>query len=163
MFVGYKCIYIYIDYCQNIEIINFIKMKLYTSALLNLSLGFAFTLLFTVNGLSQSKPWMAPTTALTKENPLKGNTQVLPDAKKLYQTNCSPCHGNGGEGDGPAASACNPKPADHTSAKIQSETDGSLFWKISEGRNPMPAFKQAFSETQRWQLVNFIRSLAKKS
>jgi hypothetical protein len=27
----------------------------------------------------------------------------------------------------------------------------------------MPSFKQAFTETQRWQLVNFIRSLAKKS
>jgi len=146
-----------------VRTLKFLQMKPYTSALLNLSLGIAFMFLLTVKGFSQAKPWVAPSSALTKENPIKGNTQVLPDAKKLYQTNCSPCHGNGGKGDGPAASACNPKPADHTSAKIQSEPDGSLFWKISEGRNPMPAFKQAFSETQRWQLVNFIRSLAKKS
>ena len=40
------------------------------------------------------------------------------------------------------------------------ETDGELFWKISEGKTPMPGFGKEFSETDRWLLVNYIRTLA---
>lgn len=92
---------------------------------------------------------------------MKGNKQVLADAKTIYMTNCSPCHGNSGKGNGVAAAACNPKPADHTSAKVQSESDGALYWKIAEGRGSMPSFKQSIPDAKRWELVNFIRSLAK--
>jgi mono/diheme cytochrome c family protein len=83
------------------------------------------------------------------------------ETKALYITNCSPCHGDKGRGDGPAAQGLNPKPADHTSAAVQSESDGAIFWKLSEGRNPMPGYKKIFSEEQRWELINYIRTLAK--
>ena len=89
------------------------------------------------------------------------NATVLADAKKLYTTNCAPCHGDKGRGDGPAAQALSPKPADHSSVLVQGETDGSLFWKLSEGRNPMPGYKKILTEQQRWELVNYIRTLAK--
>ncbi|HMC86926.1 MAG TPA: cytochrome c [Chitinophagaceae bacterium] len=85
----------------------------------------------------------------------------MAETKTLYITNCGPCHGDKGRGDGPAAPGLNPKPADHTSAAVQSETDGAIFWKLSEGRSPMPAYKKIFSEEQRWELVNYIRTLAK--
>ncbi len=111
---------------------------------------------------SQQKPWVAPASSNAIVNPIKGNKQVLADAKTIYMTNCSPCHGPSGKGNGVAAAACNPKPADHTSAKVQSESDGSLFWKIAEGRGSMPSFKQSIPEAKRWELVNFIRSLAKR-
>ncbi|HVV55133.1 MAG TPA: cytochrome c, partial [Mucilaginibacter sp.] len=62
--------------------------------------------------------------------------------------------------DGPAAVALNPKPADHSSEAVQKETDGSLFWKMSEGRKPMPSYKTMLSEKQRWELVDYIRTLA---
>jgi mono/diheme cytochrome c family protein len=42
-----------------------------------------------------------------------------------------------------------------------SETDGALFWKMSEGRGVMPAWKDILSETERWQLVNYLRKLYK--
>jgi serine/threonine protein kinase len=62
----------------------------------------------------------------------------------------------------PAAAALPPpKPADWTSAKLASETDGELFWKISTGRGAMPPWKH-LPDNQRWQLVNYIRSLQKK-
>jgi len=99
------------------------------------------------------------------KNPLaakKGDAKLLADAKKLAEQNCVTCHGPNGKGDGPAAAALPPpKPADWTSAKVASETDGEIFWKISNGRGAMPPWKH-LPEEQRWALVNYIRSLQKK-
>ena len=106
-------------------------------------------------------PWVAPKDADNVKNPLAGNTSVLPEAKALYVANCAPCHGDKGRGDGPAAAGLNPKPADHSSVAVQSQSDGALFWKMSEGRAPMPAYKKIFSDQQRWELVNYIRTLAR--
>lgn len=112
---------------------------------------------------AQSTPWVAPKDADNVKNPLSGNTAVLAEGKTLYVANCGPCHGEKGKGDGPAAQGLNPRPADHTSAGVQSQSDGAIFWKLSEGRTPMPAYKKIFSDQQRWELVNFIRTLAKSS
>ena len=106
--------------------------------------------------------WVTPAAAASVKNPLAGNTAVLTDAKAVYKTTCAPCHGEKGRGDGPAAVALNPKPADHTSGVIQSESDGSLFWKITTGRGAMQAYKTQLTEKQRWALVNYIRTLKKK-
>ncbi len=38
----------------------------------------------------------------------------------------------------------------------------AIFWKISEGNSPMPAFQEAFSDEQRWDIVNYVRTLAPK-
>lgn len=44
---------------------------------------------------------------------------------------------------------------------LQAETDGVLFWRITNGnsRKGMPSFS-SLPETQRWQLVLYIRSMA---
>ena len=114
------------------------------------------------SSFAQTKtPWVAPAAANKVKNPLHGNTAVLKDAQKLYTSTCAPCHGNKGMGDGPAAAALNPRPADHTSNAIQSETDGSLFWKMTNGRGAMQSYKTTFTDAQRWSLVNYIRTLKK--
>ena len=100
-------------------------------------------------------PWQAPASEKGKKSP-GGNAA---NGKKLADTNCVSCHGSG-KGDGPAAAALNPKPADWTSAKVQSESDGELFWKISNGRGPMPPWKH-LSDKDRWDLVAHVRSLKK--
>lgn len=109
---------------------------------------------------AQSDPWGAPAPAQGVKNPLNPTPASLKEGKALYASYCTPCHGNRGKGDGPGSAALNPKPADHTSAKVQKETDGSLFWKISEGHNAMPKWKNVLTETQRWELVNYIRTLS---
>jgi mono/diheme cytochrome c family protein len=102
--------------------------------------------------------WKAPADAKKMKNPVKG----VGNAKKTIQTNCVTCHGASGKGDGPAAAALPPpKPADWTSAKVQSESDGELFWKISNGRGAMPPWKH-LAEKDRWEIVNYIRTLKKK-
>jgi mono/diheme cytochrome c family protein len=107
-------------------------------------------------------PWVTPKAAKSVKNPFAGNKTVLAAGKTLYVANCVPCHGSKGKGDGAASAALNPKPADHSSARVQSETDGSLYWKLSAGRNPMPSYQKILSDKQRWELVDYIRTLAKK-
>jgi mono/diheme cytochrome c family protein len=127
---------------------------------------FICILVFTLASYSafcQMKKFVAPKSADDLVNPLKSNAAATSDGGKTYATYCSPCHGTKGKGDGIAAAGLNKIPADHTSAAVQVQTDGAIFWKISEGNNPMPGYKKIFSETQIWQLVDYIRTLSKSS
>jgi mono/diheme cytochrome c family protein len=82
----------------------------------------------------------------------------------VYADKCAHCHGDTGKGDGRDASRYDPAPMDFTDAKRMSEaTDGELFYKISEGKKPMPVFKNKLSEDQRWELVLLIRSFAESA
>jgi mono/diheme cytochrome c family protein len=102
--------------------------------------------------------WKAPADAKATKNPVKG----VGNAKKNIETNCVTCHGASGKGDGAAAAALPPpKPADWTSSKVAAETDGELFWKISNGRGAMPPWKH-LPEKDRWEIVNYIRTLQPK-
>ena len=106
--------------------------------------------------------WVAPSYADKLKNPLAGNMSVLKDAKNLFKTNCASCHGDKGEGNGPAAASLTPKPKNLTSAAVQKQSDGVLFWKITTGKSPMLSWKDALTEKQRWEIVNYIRQLKKK-
>ena len=109
-----------------------------------------------------SPPWVAPESEKAKKNPVASNAQSIAAGKKLTADKaCTACHGESGKGDGPGAAALNPKPADWTAVPA-SESDGCLFWKVSTGRGAMPPWKDSLSEPERWQLVNYIRSLKKK-
>jgi hypothetical protein len=109
----------------------------------------------------QTTPWVAPKDADALVNPMKDKADATAEGKKLYTKYCVVCHGEKGKGDGPAGIALNPRPADHSSAKIQSETDGSLYWKITTGRSNMASYKKPLKDEERWDLVNYIRELGK--
>ncbi len=136
------------------------------SALLQFKSTFIFIVLMfagmMVSAQTKGGKWETPKAADNIKNPLVADAASLKEAKTLYTTYCTPCHGDKGKGDGVAAAGLTIKPADHSSALVQSNTDGALFWEMTEGHNPMPSYKQVFSEKQRWQLVNYIRTLAKK-
>ena len=105
--------------------------------------------------------WVAPAGEKDKKNPLPADAQTIAQGKKVADVNRVSCHGAKGKGDGAAAVALNPKPADWTSAKVQAESDGEIFWKISTGRGAMPAWN-FLPERDRWALVRYIRSLGAK-
>ncbi len=111
----------------------------------------------------QTDPWKAPDSAKSIKNPVEASKQIVSGkkGKKVFQTNCIVCHGETGVGNGPGGKSINPKPADLTSAKVQSQTDGEIFWKITNGRGPMIKWEPVIPEAQRWDLVNYIRSLKK--
>ena len=105
--------------------------------------------------------WIAPASANKLKNPLNDIAKARREGKSIFNTQCFTCHGTNGKGDGPAAMSLNPKPANLTSNKIQKQSDGAIFWKITNGNSPMPSFKYALSENQRWELVDYIRQLGK--
>jgi mono/diheme cytochrome c family protein len=110
---------------------------------------------------SAQTPWVAPEAEKARKNPLASDSKAIEQGEKVAKTNCMSCHGAKGKGDGPAAVALNPKPADWTSQKVQAESDGEIFWKISNGRGAMPPWKH-LAENDRWALIRYIRSLGGK-
>lgn len=112
---------------------------------------------------AQSKTWPVPKDVLAIKNPYANDEGSVKSGKLLYVKYCVTCHGDKGKGNGIAAAALNPKPADHTSAALQAEPDGSLYYKVTNGRTPMPQFKTTLNDAQRWTLISYIRTLAAKS
>jgi putative copper resistance protein D len=81
---------------------------------------------------------------------------------RLYQDNCAICHGVNGRGDGPVGRQLRRRPADLTAPHTAAHTVGDLFWWISHGirGSAMPGFEDRVSETERWDLINFLRTLS---
>ena len=80
-------------------------------------------------------------------------------AKKIYEERCQSCHGARGRGDGPMATDMYPKPTDLSHPQLADKSDGAIFKRISEGKRPMPSYKNRLSEEQRWLLVSYVRTL----
>ncbi len=114
---------------------------------------------------SQKSPivieWKAPESSNSVINPLKDNAAATEEGKKIFTKYCVVCHGDKGKGDGPAGMGLIPKPGNFTVDKTQKQTDGALYWKMSEGRAPMASYKADLTATQRWQLVNYLRTFKK--
>lgn len=107
-----------------------------------------------------STEWKAPASAKAVKNPVDAALGGKL-GQGLFRENCVICHGKAGKGDGEAAAAMKPRPTSLIDRSVQAQTDGELFWKISEGREGMPGWK-SISEKERWSLVHYIRALAEK-
>ena len=131
------------------------------SSLLSYAAAFSLLAGLVLGGVALAQaPWVAPATEKEKKSPLPADAKTVEQGEKVAKINCVSCHGAKGKGDGVAAAALNPKPADWTSSRVQDETDGELFWRISNGRGPMPPWKN-LPENERWALIRYIRSLKK--
>lgn len=113
------------------------------------------------SAFGQESDWKAPKTADALKNPLKGNSKATAEGKRIYQQMCVLCHGVTGKGNGEAGLTLEKKPANFLAFKVKKESDGVIFWKITNGKAPMASYEELLSEDQRWQLVNYIRELEK--
>jgi mono/diheme cytochrome c family protein len=114
-----------------------------------------------VLGLTHRTEWIIPDEAARRQNPIPPSAQVVDAARPIYKENCARCHGDKGDGRGPDSWKQSVSPSDFTNAaRMNSLTDGALFYQISEGRRPMPQFQTRLPDDQRWQLVLFIRSFS---
>jgi copper transport protein len=98
-------------------------------------------------------------------NPIPPNSESVEAGQTLFIANCASCHGPTGKGDGPVGLTLNPRPADLSQHAIPGvHTDAQLYEWITNGfpGSAMPAWKATLSDTDRWNLVNFIRTLAPK-
>ena len=106
----------------------------------------------------KGKPWAAPAEEASKKGP-KVTPDILKAGKELYNTNCKSCHGVKGKGDGEKAAKIEISCGDFTAADFNNESEGAQYYKITEGRKPMPSFKEKMSDAERWNVVAYIRSL----
>ncbi len=127
------------------------------------TIGGAIMLLFAFTPIpQQSKVWTAPASAAKVTNPVASDSKSIDAGKIIYKNKCYDCHGKKGKGDGPKSGDLDKNPQDFTKEDFKKQTDGDLFWKISEGKKPMPAFKNELTKEQRWQVINYVRTLGKK-
>ena len=103
-------------------------------------------------------PWEAPARAAARANPFAADSSAAVKGKATYDKLCASCHGKTGHGDGSGSKDLDVKPGDFET-KIGAQTDGALFWKISEGRKPMPTFSTKLTDDERWQVVSYVRTL----
>jgi mono/diheme cytochrome c family protein len=110
---------------------------------------------------SKSDKWLSPAASAAKKNPITSTPESIGAGQKIYSKTCVMCHGKTGDADGPAVIELNIHPAKLSNPQLATESDGSLFWKITTGKKPMPAYGKRLSETDRWNLVNYVRTLSK--
>ncbi len=122
-------------------------------------------LLISINSFTfrqEKKPWPVPDKYKTMKNPVASNAASIAEGKTLYGTHCKSCHGTKGLGDGTKAATLKTDPGDFSKADFQTQTDGALFYKTTEGRDDMPGFKKKLpDDDERWSIVNFMRTLKK--
>jgi len=111
---------------------------------------------------SKSDKWLSPAASAAKKNPITSTPESIGAGQKTYSKTCAMCHGKAGDADGPAVIELNIHPARLSDPRMANESDGALFWKITTGKKPMPAYGKRLSETDRWNLVNYIRTLPKQ-
>lgn len=95
------------------------------------------------------------------ENPVTADAASLARGGELFAINCKICHGENGQGDGPVAPfLMNYKPANLTSPLLTAMSDGAVFLVITTGvPNRMPALNENLTVRERWDVVNYIRTL----
>lgn len=100
-----------------------------------------------------STKWEAPPDAAAKPNPEAKNPDALSNGRRSFMRLCINCHGEDGKGERPGA-------ANLRSAEVQSQSDGALFWKITNGNTTSGTLSfAAVPETNRWGMVTFLRTL----
>jgi len=98
-----------------------------------------------------------------KKNPIKFTDASVNRGKKVFTTQCALCHGEKGDGKGDLAKEMSLTLPDFTQPdSLDKRTDGDLFAIVGTGKEPMPSQKGRMTESQLWNLVNYLRALGGK-
>ena len=108
---------------------------------------------------ANAQDWPVPADQNNRVNPQEYNLANVNKGKDLYLKNCKSCHGDPGKNN---ALPLVPPPVDVTSDKMQKNTEGGLYYKITNGRGAMPQFKTTISDDDRWKIVNYISNFSPK-
>ncbi len=104
-----------------------------------------------------------PLEEVNRANPVKPTEASIADGKKLYGYQCAMCHGEKGDGKTELAETMKLKVKDYTNPEaLKDFTDGVLNYIIEKGKGQMPSQEGRMSANQKWNMINYIRSLAKK-
>jgi len=93
-------------------------------------------------------------------NPIPNTVTSSTAGQNLFLANCASCHGVDARGGGPQAGTTPVRPPSLVSGHLDQHTDGDIFHWITNGLpGGMPTWASKLSETDRWNLVNYLRSL----
>jgi mono/diheme cytochrome c family protein len=99
------------------------------------------------------------------KNPVASSPESIAAGKAAFSKNCRFCHGADAKGNGPAAPE-GTHPSNLTDDKWdRGSTDGEIYMVIANGAGPkfdMKGYKSKMSETDIWNVVNYLRSIAAK-
>ncbi len=115
---------------------------------------FVIILLFFNN--MEAQTWDAPTDAKGVKSPIEVTIKNIEKGSELYQLNCKSCHGDPGQAN---AIVLTPPPPDLITDRVQLQTEGEIFFKITAGRTPMPAYEKVLAEDDRWRIVMYVKTL----
>ena len=94
-----------------------------------------------------AEKWLSPAASAVKKNPIAPTQDSIAAGQRIYSKTCM--------------IELNIHPAKLSNPHLDTESGGALVWKITTGRKPMPANGKRLSETDRWNLVNYTRTLPK--
>ena len=118
----------------------------------------AAVLMLSATLVAQPKPWVVPANFKSMANPVTKGDASNKAGKTLYDKTCASCHGKAGLGDGVRARALKTFPGDFSQAEYQDQTDGDQFYKTKTGRGEMPKYEGKLSDTDIWNVVNYMRT-----
>jgi len=123
---------------------------------------YAILIFVLVAGISidaMAHEWMAPKEAADIKNSAAMDEGSKARGKEIYLQNCAACHGDNIEGLDAKEVGLEMGPP-NLKKRIKTHSDGDFFWKIQEGRDDMPAFREDLSDSETWDIINYIRSEA---
>jgi mono/diheme cytochrome c family protein len=91
--------------------------------------------------------------------PVPATDDSLQRGRVLFDVNCALCHGESGIGDGPLGKYFSPQPFDLTSEHVHNLPDDVFFVIVTQGLGPMPSLSENLSPAERWDVINYVRSL----
>ena len=115
---------------------------------------------------AQAQPgraWVVPARQARRTNPIPASPEVATRGRDIYRRECAACHGRLGGGNGPKAADLDTKATDLTASGVQAQSDGALFWKITQGRGDMPSTRTDLTDEERWIVVHHLRSLVTRT
>ena len=102
----------------------------------------------------------------SRTSPVAADAGAVERGRALFVDNCSPCHGETADGHGPASVGLRPPPANLAGPDVvPTHSDAYLFYRLTVGKrgSAMPAFGNSLSETERWEIVAYLRSLSRRA
>lgn len=108
-----------------------------------------------VPSFAQGQDWVVPEDRRGRLSTFPFTEETRKEGDRLYQINCHSCHGDPGKNN---YIALQPPPGDPATDKIQHNTDGEIFHKVTTGRGLMPSFRSVLTTEEIWKVVSYIRS-----